>query len=125
MVETAETAERVECDICGKSVKRTGLAQHKRLAHPDNEEGPVPTEAQASPTIEELQEVIKERVNQVAELTAKLQDAKPVGKSVEDIARILYEDVAKAICDTHGIDLQEWGQFDPVDYLRVARKIKG
>lgn len=52
-------------------------------------------------------------------------DAGLKSKSVEDIARILYEDIVKPLCVEKGISVGEWDNIDRNDYLAVARKIKG
>jgi len=52
-------------------------------------------------------------------------DAGLKSKSVEDIARILYEDIVKPLCQERGISIGEWEGIDQSDYLTVARKIKG
>jgi len=46
-------------------------------------------------------------------------------KSVEDIAKILYEDIVKPLCQERGISIGEWEGIDQSDYLAVAGKIKG
>jgi len=52
-------------------------------------------------------------------------DAGLKSKSVEDIAKILYEDIVKPLCQERGISIGEWEGIDQSDYLAVAGKIKG
>ena len=94
----------MKCEICNDGKDYKNIKAHKRLAHPPD--NPVILELKAK--IAELEQVL---------------DSK--GKSAEVIAKILYEDVAKAICDSHGISLGDWEGIDHNDYLKVARKIKG
>ena len=106
------TATLVKCDICGKKCKPQGLKAHIRLAHPE-EEGlpPVMKEGEVSPVFKDKR--------------ADIEDKKVVGKSIEDIARILYEDIVRQLCEENHIPVGEWDTIDHNDYLAVARKIKG
>ncbi len=130
------TATKVACLDCGKEVKERGLAAHKRLAHPAPVVKTEPTdeyilEAARSldmsehPMFKEIREGIEKLQAENAELTEQLEKVKQLGKSVEDIARVIYDDVARGICDSHGISLKGWEEIDHNDYLKVARKIKG
>ena len=92
----------MKCDICGKDKKNIKL--HKKLAH--------------SEPVQETQQLIQPTEKPLA------YPPKPA-KSVEDIARILYDDIVKPLCEERNMGVAEWGSFDPVDYLKVAKKIKG
>jgi len=139
----------MECDICNDGKDYKNVKQHKRMKHPElfsnslaetppevlleevwEKQGGVLLESGSSylkaphPDIEANPVVIELR-QQVAQLVEALQSTKPVGKSDEDIAKIIYTDVVKVLGDEHSFVVQEWGAFDPAGYLNVARKIKG
>lgn len=48
-----------------------------------------------------------------------------VQKSEEEIAKILYNDVVKVICDEYGIKVEAWEEIDKEPYLAIAKKILG
>ena len=92
----------MKCDICGKEKKNIKL--HKKLAH--------------SEPVQETQQLIQPTEKPLA------YPPKPA-KSVEDIARILYDDIVKPLCEERNIGVGEWDNIDHNDYLKVAKKIKG
>ena len=134
---TTTTLEK--CGICGKmckSVKRHKEASHRELTA--DEINAVKVNLDNAPAYSTMQPdfSIQEGIDRgIAQLQA---DAKPhenppaypvkpitTGLTVETIARIIFDDVARSICDSNGISLGEWDNIDQNDYLKVARKIKG
>jgi len=116
----------MQCEICGKEVKPQGMKAHIRMAHPD-----AGRDIEQEPVVKELQDKVGVYESKIATLTGEIATLKAYatsdskGKSVEDIARILYEDVVKPLCSERGIPVGEWEEIDQSDYLTVARKIKG
>jgi len=109
----------MECEICHKDYKN--IKAHKRLAHPV-----VGRDIEQEPLVIELRGKVKEYEFLTSALSSEIESLKRAsGKSVEDIARILYEDVVKPLCSERGISVGEWEGIDHNDYLTVARKIKG
>ena len=142
----------MQCDICGKEFKNVKL--HKRMKHPElaeqdwtpkNQSGNVDIhikplegvpEGEAEPGADESiadslglvmpePPMVIDLYEEIKQLEQKLENIKQVGKSLEDIARILHEDLVSVLGEEHGFTVNEWGSFDPAGYLKVARKIKG
>ena len=90
------------CDICQKEFKN--LKAHIRLAHPNVKRDDVSAE-----------DIVKAR---------ECLDNAPSMEEM-DIAKILYTDIVKPLCEEYGISIDQWENIDQNDYLRVARKIKG
>ncbi len=136
----SEVKDKVECDICGK--KYTNLKQHINMAHPESPEETSPPE-QEPPMVALSDEYIieaaklldmsehplvielREKVSTMEKIIELTGNTKPVGKTVEEIAKILYLDVARVICDESDIPLKAWENVDQNGYLKVAGKIKG
>ena len=119
------TATKEKCDICGKECK--SVERHKAAMHqepPDEEIKVAQENLEDVPEHPSIQEIVDLKAK-ITDLEAQLADKKVVGKSVEDIAKILYEDIVKPLGEAKGFDVKKWGEFDPADYLKVARKIKG
>ncbi len=129
-------AEKEPCDICGKEKKN--VKQHKRLAHPDElgvEASKIVVAKQellADPFVKELQAQVAQGNEQIAKLNEVVTALKEqivkgqlVGRSVEDIAKIIYTDVVVTLGEEHAFSVKPWGDFDPAGFIKVARKIKG
>ena len=101
----------MRCEICSKEVKN--IKAHERMAHPE-----------LALNISELP-LVKELQQQVDTLQEQLANIKQVGKSVEQIARILYDEIVKPLCKEKGMSIDGWENIDRNDYLRIARNIKG
>ena len=148
----SEVKDKVECDICGKKYKN--LKNHKSMAHPESQEETPPPEQEPGETVviigvgtsvgtgeeplvvETFEPVFEQPpdINEhplVIELREKvstmeliIENTKQPGKSVEEIAKLLYDKVARVICDENGINLDEWDGVDHNGYLAVAKEIK-
>ncbi len=123
------------CDICGKEKKNVKL--HKRLAHRDElgvEDSKIVVAKQellADPFVKELQTQVAQGNEQIAKLNeivtalkGQIVKGQPVGRSVEDIAKIIYTDVVVTLGEEHAFSVKPWGDFDPAGYIKVARKIQ-
>jgi len=108
----------MKCEICGKEVKN--IKAHIRMAHPGSGEV-----KELEVQVNSLTAQLEEAMRNIAELTKQAENTGKVGKSIEDIAKILYTDIVKPLGEEYGFTVQEWGSFDPAGYIQVARKIKG
>ena len=90
------------CDICGKKFKRINV--HKRWSHRKEDEIVSTSPGQNLGGL----------------------DPKGTTRDIEKVARILYNDVVKVLCEEYGIKIDDWEVMEVLDkenYLKIAETI--
>lgn len=88
--------KRIECPHgCGKKVKNLKMhEQYCSALHPERAEPETPSVVESNPDNREMK-----------------------------VAKMLYNEIVRPICDEHAIALSPWEEIDQSDYFKIAGKI--
>ena len=99
-------ATKVKCPNCGKAVKSVKMHEKYCIAlHPEL----------APPPPEDIPQDAAEPVRDPQDVVADNKEAR--------IAKILYNDIVKPLCEEHVIEMGAWEEIDQSDYFKIASRI--